>query len=76
VTHAPPGGTPPGCPGGVATAAIPVTIAAAAGQFGPGSGGLFGGMHLINVLAGSDYSVDAVALDGFSQTQIWDIPGS
>jgi hypothetical protein len=42
----------------------------------PGNGGLFGGISLINVLAGEDFSEDAVALDGFSQTALWNAPGS
>jgi hypothetical protein len=41
-----------------------------------GSGGLFGGMTLINVLAGEDYGVDATALEGFSTTPLWFSPGS
>jgi hypothetical protein len=42
----------------------------------PGNGGLFGGISLINVLGGEDFSEDAVALDGFSQTALWFAPGS
>ncbi len=41
-----------------------------------GNGGLFGGMTLINVLAGTDFAIDAVALDAFSATALWRIPGS
>jgi len=41
-----------------------------------GNGGLFGGMTLINVLQGTDYSEDAVALDAFSATPLWNPPGS
>jgi len=41
-----------------------------------GNGGLFGGMTLINVLAGTDYTEDAVALDAFSATPLWNPPGS
>jgi hypothetical protein len=41
----------------------------------PGNGGLFGGMHLINVNAGSDASYDAVALDNFSAVSLWTSPG-
>jgi hypothetical protein len=36
-----------------------------------GSGGLFGTMTLINVLGGTDYAVDAIALDAFSRTALW-----
>ena len=42
----------------------------------PGNGGLFGGVTLINVLSGEDVTADAVALDGFSQTALWNSPGS
>ena len=42
----------------------------------PGNGGLFGGMTLINVLSGEDFTEDAVALDGFSATALWNPPGS
>jgi hypothetical protein len=41
-----------------------------------GNGGLFGGMTLINVLQGTDYTEDAVALDAFSQRALWAAPGS
>ncbi|HSV20070.1 MAG TPA: hypothetical protein VLR71_16770 [Casimicrobiaceae bacterium] len=41
-----------------------------------GNGGLFGGMTLINVLQGTDYTEDAVALDAFSATALWNPPGS
>ena len=41
-----------------------------------GNGGLFGGMTLINVLQGTDYSEDAVALDAFSATALRNPPGS
>ena len=41
-----------------------------------GNGGLFGGMTLINVLQGTDYTEDAVALDAFSSTPLWNPPGS
>ena len=42
----------------------------------PGTGGLFGNMTLINVLAGEDYGLEATALEGFSQTSLWATPGS
>jgi len=42
----------------------------------PGNGGLFGGMTLINVLAGEDFGVDATALQGFSTQALWASPGS
>jgi len=41
-----------------------------------GNGGLFGGMTLIDVLEGSDFTEDAVALDAFSATPLWNPPGS
>lgn len=40
------------------------------------TGGLFGGITLINVLAGEDYTEDAVALDQFRTTGVYDVPGS
>ena len=42
----------------------------------PGTGGLFGTVTLINVLAGTDYAIDATALDNFSQVAIWQPPGT
>jgi ribosomal protein S28E/S33 len=42
----------------------------------PGTGGLFGSMTLINVMAGEDYGVDATALQGFSSVALWAPPGS
>ena len=33
-------------------------------------------MTLINVAAGTDYTEDAVALDAFSATPLWNPPGS
>ena len=41
-----------------------------------GNGGLFGGMTLINVLAGEDFAVDATALEGFSTLPLWAPAGS
>jgi len=40
------------------------------------NGGLFGGMTLINVLAGEDYTEDAVAIENFRTTGKYDDPGS
>ena len=42
----------------------------------PGTGGLFGNMTIINVLAGEDFATEATALEGFSQTSLWATPGS
>jgi hypothetical protein len=39
------------------------------------SGGLFGGISLVNVLAGVDVTENAVALDNFRQTGKYDLPG-
>jgi hypothetical protein len=39
------------------------------------TGGLFGGISLINVLAGVDVSENAVALDNFRTTGKYDLPG-
>ena len=41
-----------------------------------GSGGLFGGMTIINVLAGEDFASDATALEGFSAIPQWTKPES
>ncbi|HVF64204.1 MAG TPA: hypothetical protein VNE58_09440 [Casimicrobiaceae bacterium] len=41
-----------------------------------GSGGLFGSLTLINVLAGEDYATDPTALQGFSSIPLWFDPGS
>ena len=59
VTHD--GGVPPGC--------ASLTAAEALNDSNSGAGilgGLFGGMTLINVNSGSDYTQDAVALDNFA----------
>ncbi len=39
------------------------------------TGGLFGDMTLINVQAGTDYTEDAVALDNFRATGVYNTPG-
>jgi len=39
------------------------------------TGGLFGGMSLVNVLAGVDIASNAVALDNFRTTGKYDLPG-
>lgn len=57
ITHSPPGGSPPGC--------AKVTDLQAGADTRSLIGGLFGGMTLINVGAGTDYTEDAVALDNF-----------
>src|SRR5450631_2758319 len=49
------------------------TIAGTEAQ--PPGGGLFGGISLVNVLSGTDYTEDAVALDNFSTTQIYSPSG-
>jgi hypothetical protein len=68
VTHSPAGGTPPGC--GDQTDALALSEAL------PPGGGLFGGMTLVNVNSGSDYTEDAVALDNFSDTSLYSTAGS
>jgi len=40
------------------------------------TGGLFGGITLVNVLAGEDYTEDATALEQFRTDSFWAIPGS
>ncbi|MGE5102419.1 MAG: hypothetical protein ACM3SX_20730 [Deltaproteobacteria bacterium] len=61
-------GVPPGC--------NKITDAAAGAQALPPTGGLFGGMTLINVDSGSDYTADAVALDNFSDVSNYSNAGS
>jgi len=53
-----------------------LTTATASAATTAGNGGLFGGMTLINVLAGEDFANDATALEGFSTTALWFAPGS
>lgn len=62
VTHDPPGGSPPGC--------AKVTDAQALADSSGIEGGLFGGVTLINVNSGTDYTEDAVALDNFATGQV------
>ena len=38
-------------------------------------GGLFGGISLVNVLSGDLYTEDAVAIDNFTQSEIYDFAG-
>jgi hypothetical protein len=45
-------------------------------SMGAPQGGLFGGMTLINVLAGEDYTEDAVALADFRNNGFYDLPGA
>jgi hypothetical protein len=40
------------------------------------TGGLFGDMTIYNVLAGTDYTEDAVALDNFRNSSAYEAPGS
>jgi hypothetical protein len=54
---------------------LPVTDAFPASLAAP-SGGLMGTTSLINVNEGTDYSYDAVALDGWSNAPNWSGPGS
>jgi hypothetical protein len=66
ITHAQPSppGKPPGCgilPTGV-TAPVDLVV---------GQGGLFGGISLVNVLAGGDLTEDAIGLASFSNTTLW-----
>ncbi len=56
------------------TCAATDDTAAAANTVDP-TGGLFGGISLINVLAGVDISQNAVALDNFRTTGKYDLPG-
>jgi hypothetical protein len=61
VTHS--GGVPAKC------AAQTDTLGASEAQ--PPTGGLFGGITLINVNEGTDFSADAVALDNYSDTSLY-----
>ncbi|MEO8740806.1 MAG: hypothetical protein ABI537_14035 [Casimicrobiaceae bacterium] len=74
ITHAQPSppGTPPGC-GKLPTGSTPPTDLVA------GNGGLFGGISLVNVLAGGDVTENAVALASFCSapcTTLWAAAGS
>jgi len=71
ITHAQPSppGKPPGC-GGLPIGPTPPTDLVA------GNGGLFGGISLVNPLAGGDVTADAVALASFSATSLWAAAGS
>ncbi|MBS0321714.1 MAG: hypothetical protein JSR18_14305 [Proteobacteria bacterium] len=60
---------------GADTDSDPVNIAINAALTTP-SGGLFGDMTYINVLAGTDYTADAVAIDNFRNFSAYNTPGS
>jgi hypothetical protein len=64
-----PNASEPACDGLPVSDAFPSALAAP-------SGGLMGTASLINVAEGTDYSYDAVALDGWSLTPNWSGPGS
>jgi len=66
ITHS--GGTPKDCAG--------LSDAGAFTDAGSASGGLFGGMSLINVAAGVDYTEDAVALQRFNAGPLYANAGS
>ena len=66
VTHI--NSVPPGCDD--------QTDALAASEALPPGGGLFGGITLINVDSGADYTADAVALDNFSDVVLYTNAGS
>jgi hypothetical protein len=67
VTHV--AGVPPCTASALTDAVVPTAITSP-------TGGLFGDMTLINVLAGEDYTEDAVALDNFRNVGVYDTPGS
>jgi hypothetical protein len=71
ITHAQPSppGKPPGCGGLPVGATAPTDLTA-------GFGGLFGGISLVNVLAGGDIPEDAIAFASFSATSLWAAAGS
>ena len=64
-----PNASKPSCSG------LPVTDAFPSGLTSP-SGGLMGTASLINVNEGTDFSYDAIALDGWSTAPNWSGPGS
>jgi hypothetical protein len=66
VTHV--GGVPFDCPG--------VSDSGAASDSFSATGGLFGGLSLINVGAGTDYTEDAVALQRFNRGPLYQPAGS
>jgi len=72
VTHAAGGGKPE-CKNLADNAANNAKIAA---DLRSPTGGLFGGISMINNLAGEDFTADAVALDEFRTTGVYDAPGS
>ncbi len=53
-----------------------ITSAQSASDITFPTGGLFGGITLVNVLAGEDITADAVALEQFASDSLWAIPGS
>lgn len=71
ITHVQPSppGTPPGC------GSLPIGPTAPTDLIA-GNGGLFGGMSLINPLAGGDASEDSVPLASFTATTLWAPAGS
>ena len=71
ITHAQPSppGTPPGC------SKLP-TGSTAPTDLTTGNGGLFGGISLINVLAGGDITENATALSSFTSTALWAAAGT
>ena len=66
VTHV--GGVPPGC--------ADETDSLASSEALIPTGGLMGGMTLISIDSGTDYTADAVALDNYSDTSIYANSGS
>jgi hypothetical protein len=73
VTHV--AGVPPGC--GAQTDALALSEALPPGLVDTdGRSGIFGGMTIINVNSGTDYTEDAVALDNFSDTSLYSSAGS
>ena len=73
VTHV--NSVPPGC--AKQTDALALSEALPPGLVDTdGRSGIFGGMTLINVNSGSDYTEDAVALDNFSDTSLYSAAGS
>jgi hypothetical protein len=68
VTHV--NGVPPGC------ASVNDSLAGSSGEITFPQGGLMGGMTLINVDSGTDYTSEATAIDNFSDASIYGNAGT
>jgi hypothetical protein len=69
-----PQSSPPGAPGNCAY--FDANDATLGTQMTPPTGGLYGGLSLINVLSGSDFTYDAIALDQWSPEAVQYTPSN